>query len=544
MSSFNYFTPNRPYKKLSSRFAASECCSASSASYSSPSVKSSLNPSASSYIPDWASNTSSPSSLSSLSLNVAVQSYIPASLKPHTPNKHTSDAKHSHVSSPSPSSSSTTTTKHHQQKPSSFALYMSMSPQMFNCTQHCLDARSQISSSSSSASSSTCFSQTPMPASVCWSDADDSDIELAIDVENIKPYIPDHQVDRAKPDIDLVSHLSVLTPSSAWYTPNVITEGKHSECADLSHRDRDAEHEDAMSDSEDVHPVFAGWSEQHTQALLNAPVWSPEDGMSVADQEEEEEEEEKSAYVSAMAVEEPMITYSKVALAEDDYQYLMHPNKAPVKFSHLDMHGAASASKVAVDPTVACPAHIQYMQPYQYNGRYVAQQPGESYDAYLQQLVIASHIDDAQSETNQHTQTQTAEIDQCDRSSVSSSTSSTSSLKTAHSSSIAPEASAAAATACSYIATEATGYCTMISDNHLIPERPSKIAMAAEGLCHNETNETQQHSTRQSNCRVAMDNFSHTTHAHGQYDASTPYYGESRVAQPPPSRVQYIYCRT
>eukprot|EP00484_Ammonia_sp_Unknown_P013906 CAMPEP_0197073664 /NCGR_PEP_ID=MMETSP1384-20130603/210720_1 /TAXON_ID=29189 /ORGANISM="Ammonia sp." /LENGTH=192 /DNA_ID=CAMNT_0042512503 /DNA_START=592 /DNA_END=1167 /DNA_ORIENTATION=+ len=190
---------------------------------------------------------------------------------------------------------------------------------------------------------------TPVPCSIPSSDLDDdsdSDILEIIDIDSIKPYVP--ELEPSKPDIDLVynfsdkSSITLISAGSARRSDiNVIDE----EVAD-SYTDT----EDDIEDSDDSpHPAIAALTARESQDLLNAPVWSPDDIELSSDEEDEEEEKSLQAFVYAQAAHN--VVYSKIAMDEQDYQFIIHPNKKPVKYGYMDAQRAAQ-SKVARDDTV------------------------------------------------------------------------------------------------------------------------------------------------------------------------------------------------
>ena len=74
--------------------------------------------------------------------------------------------------------------------------------------------------------------------------------------------------------------------------------------------------------------------------------------------------------------EKSNIIFSKIAMEEEDYQYIIHPKKKPIKYGYMDgrnINNNRSESKVAMDDNMIYPPHIQYMQQYQYGGSYIIQ---------------------------------------------------------------------------------------------------------------------------------------------------------------------------
>lgn len=372
MSSFNLFTPSTPsspnnndsFGPCSSSFnsiAPSSCPKPSSKPQrkfrTRKRTKSILNPSAASYIPQQQKDQKEQNQL-----NAGAKPYIP--LPPKISKK---------VSKPLPPAKKVSFP--------SFACYQKLqSHQIYNATKHINDSRSQFSSSSTISS----LSDTPIPASVTSSYLDDSDSEneiMHIDLDNIKPYIPD--LEENKVDIDLVYNISNTSNTTnldieipTISDVNVISEDQANECDTFS----DSE---SLSSSDDIHPVLAALNaEKSNNVLINAPVWSPDDIDADTDSEddledayfndyndcfyepsdEEQEEEEK------VAID---VKYSKVAVEEEDYQYIIHPTKKPIKYGYLDAN--KSISKVAMDDNMIYPPHIQYMQQYHYGGSYVIQ---------------------------------------------------------------------------------------------------------------------------------------------------------------------------
>ncbi len=144
---------------------------------------------------------------------------------------------------------------------------------------------------------------TPIPASVTSSVFSVNNIDLM----NIEPYIPN--VNRT--DIDQIN--------------NII------------HNDYD----------NDIHPVIAALTEQESNELLDAPIWTPEKHNN--------------------NMEEKDITYSKIAIDEQDYQYIIHPNKKPIKYSYKQANVAKIAKETYNTP------HIQYMNMEKINNIAIAQ---------------------------------------------------------------------------------------------------------------------------------------------------------------------------
>ena len=391
MSSFSFFTPTASSTDINSFGPCSS--SFNSISSNSPPIPTSkppkktrkkskhiLNPSAASYIPQkrQIQQDKLPEiQIINKSLNAGAKPYIPL---PLIITKNDSKSRPNYKPLPAKKISFP-----------SFACYEKLqSHQIYNATKHINDTRSQLSSLSSVISS---MEDTPIPASVTASAFDDdSDIDseneiMHIDLDNIKPYIP---TDHHKPDIDLVYNISnktnitnisnVSAGSPQPQNVNVINEDKVNECDIFSDNDIDS---DSLSSDDDIHPVLAA---------LNAPIWSPDDIDADTDSENDlthhhqhqyryteqkhqfEEKEEKQLEQLTFG-EKRNITFSRVAVEEEDYQYIIHPTKKPIKYSYMDTRkiNTYSESKVAMDDNMIYPPHIQYMQQYQYGGSYIIQ---------------------------------------------------------------------------------------------------------------------------------------------------------------------------
>ena len=399
MSSFNLFTPSTPLSRNNNNDNPFGPCSSSFNSISPSScpkpsskpqrkfrtrkrTKSILNPSAASYIPQQQQQREQKEQKEQNQLNAGAKPYIPL---PITIKKK--------VSKPLPPAKKISFP--------SFACYQKLqSHQIYNATKHINDTRSQFSSLSTISS----ISDTPIPASITSSYLDDSDSENEImhiiDLDNIKPYIPDFESNN-KVDIDLVynisnktnmTNISIEIPSIS--DVNVISEDQANECDTFTD---DESESSSLSSSDDIHPVLAALNIANSnKELINAPVWSPDDIDADTDSEDDledeyfndyndyiyepspeqhEEEEEKAQQQPKLAkMSIPMdVKYSKVAVEEEDYQYIIHPTKKPKKFGYLDANKDISKSKIAMDDSMVYPPHIQYMQQYQYGGSYVIQ---------------------------------------------------------------------------------------------------------------------------------------------------------------------------
>jgi len=296
--------------------------------------------------------------------------------------------------------------------------------------------------SSISGFSSSSSLETPIPCSVTSSFQTLSDLDA--DVQNIEPYVPFEH----KPDIDLIKT-----------TPH---------CDDTS-----------------VHPAIAALTNEQSFELLNAPIWNAS---------AHKEEEEKDVH------------YSKIALDdEDDYQYILHPNKAPIKYGYAQAQ--SSSSKVAPDDTFIYPPHIQYMQQYEEHGGFyqLHEESGETFDAFADELVVALET----------------------HAPVPCTAKSTHSVNSMHSST---RTSNIASPSSPPIHTNALSYQTNTSQKNLYETRASRIA--SEGS----NNETKIAAVGAPN--VATANHSGLLSTNGM-----SLYGEPRIAAPADLKISYIFCR-
>eukprot|EP01083_Nonionella_stella_P089229 248923_1 len=93
--------------------------------------------------------------------------------------------------------------------------------------------------------------------------------------------------------------------------------------------------------------IIAALTEQESNELLDAPIWTPEKHNN--------------------NMEEKDITYSKIAIDEQDYQYIIHTNKKPIKYSYKQANVAKIAKETYNTP------HIQYMNMEKINNIAIAQ---------------------------------------------------------------------------------------------------------------------------------------------------------------------------
>ena len=194
--------------------------------------------------------------------------------------------------------------KHKRTPCPSFAYYLKInSPHIYNAVSHCCNRQIDEKSESSSTASLD-ISLSSTPIPCSVASSFQSQCDLNVDVHNIEPYVPTN-----KPDIDLISR--------------------------------------TYADDEPVHPAIAALTEQESIEMLNAPIWNVQN---------DEETKQNDVRFS-----------SKIAIEEDDYQYLYHPNKKPTKYGYAS---SAKSSKIAKDDTFVYPPHIQYLQQSQYSGSY------------------------------------------------------------------------------------------------------------------------------------------------------------------------------
>ena len=223
-------------------------------------------------------------------------------------------------------------------------------------------------------------------------------------------------------------------------------------------------------------------------------------------------------------------------------------------------------------------------------------EPGESYDEYLEQLVVnssnfAAAANDGYSCTqnvNQQSEADNNDIDhESSVSSVSGYSMQSSVSSSSDSSSIAPPAEAPKAptpppaapksstpspaepeeeqeqdqqgqdpaqSSSSRVARdsyESMGYVTKISHKHLYKGQVTKVAVGIEGSNHYDTANNNNSKGINITSKVAADpyiyNINYGYNQTNLYNASYPTYGEisnSRVAQPSMSHIQFIFCRT
>ena len=55
-----------------------------------------------------------------------------------------------------------------------------------------------------------------------------------------------------------------------------------------------------------------------------------------------------------------------------DYQYIMHPNKKPIKYGH-NASFKQKQSKIAKDDTFIYPPHLKYLQQFEHGRSYTMQ---------------------------------------------------------------------------------------------------------------------------------------------------------------------------
>eukprot|EP01083_Nonionella_stella_P226031 803120_1 len=162
----------------------------------------------------------------------------------------------------------------------SFAYYEQIdSSTIYNSTSKYQNQFETLSCASSTETLETL--ETPIPASVTSSVYSECD---SFDLDKIEPYVPNN-----RHDIDDI-HDIARTTQHRHENINISIISETADC-------------------ESPHPAIAALSATEYKQLLNAPVWSPQ---------------HHHKHVS------------KIAIDEEDYQFILHPNKKPIKYgSHI-----------------------------------------------------------------------------------------------------------------------------------------------------------------------------------------------------------------
>ena len=146
---------------------------------------------------------------------------------------------------------------------------------------------------------------------------------------------------------DTVDTLSQISDSSSLtesgddldnFCPNELTELLNATpwTPHWEHCHSEREEVESQCSEDSLHPAIAAMTEQQIAKLLDAPVWIPEEvemAMNPSDCWD--------------------LHISKIAVDEEDYQWILHPNKSPVRYGYSEAHHQRSFESELSDSKIA-----------------------------------------------------------------------------------------------------------------------------------------------------------------------------------------------